>query len=439
MMKAVTWCLVLIAAVGCTKRNPAYCESDLDCPLAAAPFCDVAGEFEESGFNDHACSERPVGCPLERCGCSPGEPLGCDAGRATVCNPDGLSASEVSCGLGCSSGNVCNSFEPSNGLASALASAHLETDVVFPTGTVIDSDVGSATAGGVAIPVMSFELPQAGVAAIRVFVARSFTIDGVTIRGQNPVALVAAGDVMLRGPLTARATAVTAGPGAQETPAACAGSGAGGAGNATSGGHGGGPFPGGGGASIPNFEPLVGGCRGGTVPLSGGVAVGGAGGGAIQIVANGVVSMTNTGLIDVGGGGGDDRAGGGSGGTVIIEAPRVMISGSASGVSGNGGGGGGCDMRGGDGAVTTTAAIGPKCSKSVFDPGSASAGNGGTVLVSPEIAETWTRCDPQLFCPLVGGGGGGSVGRARIATRSGDFEGTAFMSVAVSRAVLVPR
>lgn len=450
----VVWALTLFSAAACIKKNPDYCATDGDCTDVTRPFCDVTGEFEESGFEDNTCTIRPADCALERCGCTAGESLRCEASTSTVCNADGRSVAEVPCALGCSSNDACLTFEPSNGLGPALESAASEDDVTFLAGTIIDSDTGSATASGVAIPVRSIIVAQIGVAPIRAFLARSFTVDAVTVQGQNAVAFVAAGDVILRGPVTARGVGATAGPGSDDAPAACAGPdhqmdfgiGTGGGGNATAGGDGGGPGTASpanrrGGALIPGFEPLVGGCRGGTISTTGLLAVGGGGGGGIQIVANGQVSLTNTALIDVGGGGGSDRAGGGSGGTIVIEAPRIVLAGPASGIVANGGAGGGCDLRGADGTASTGAAVGAKCTKSVTDPGTASAGNGGTALVLPESALNWTPCSPQLFCPLVGGGGGGSVGSAKLSTRTGDYEasGNPILSIAITRSTLTPR
>ena len=437
--------------VGCTAKNPDFCKADTECDDPAKPFCDVSGEFAESGHTPNICTARPAGCSIERCGCDAGTGLSCDLDQLTVCNADGHSSSVETCALGCSTEPRCLTFEPSNGLGPALEMAASEPDVVLPPGTRIDTDLGTVTtASGSTVSVRSAEVSQQGSVAIRAFVARSFTIDGVVVRGQHPVALVAADSILIRGRFDARATGTNAGPGALDSPAACAGegyqvdlnTGTGGGGGATAGGDGGGlvstSFPAKrGGASTAGFEPLVGGCRGGTASSQATLAVGGAGGGGVQLVAGNLISLSDNGLIDVGAGGGQDRAGGGSGGTIIVESARVEIAGTAAGLVGNGGSGGGCGMGGADGSQSSVVASAPKCTHSSLNPGTASAGNGGTVLVPPESAETW-GCAPNLFCPASGGGGGGSVGRAWIRTKSGDVvvTGAPLLGIAITKAMI---
>ncbi|CAN5732773.1 hypothetical protein BH11MYX3_BH11MYX3_19030 [soil metagenome] len=401
-----------------TRSNPNYCSTDTDCD-AATPFCDVAGEFDESNHEAHNCTVRPAGCSIERCGCTVGAGLTCDLDQLTSCNADGHSTSVQTCSLGCSTEPRCLAFEPSNGLGPALADSANKLDVTFPAGTVIDTDLGTATNAGTTISVSSILVPQPGAKPIRAFLARSLVIDGLTVRGENPLALVATGSILVRGKISARGTGSIAGPGAQDVPAVCVGQGyqdnesvgTGGGGNATTGGKGGGEaaFVKQGGVGIPSFTPLVGGCRGGTISGTSPAANGGAGGGAMQLVATGTVTLSNVGLIDLGGGGGDDRAGGGSGGNLVIEAPAVHLEGAAAGISANGGSGGGCSARGSDGPTSMAAAPGPKCSHSFSDAGSASAGNGGTATVVPEGAETWT-CPQGIVCFASGAGGGGGEG-----------------------------
>ena len=187
-----------------------------------------------------------------------------------------------------------------------------------------------------------------------------------------------------------------------------------------------------GGAPIPTFAPLVGGCRGGnfsgTLPR-----VGGAGGGAVQLVANSRVELSGGGIIDVGGGGGDSFAGGGSGGNIVIEAPTMIFDGSSTGIFANGGAGGGCSLSGEDATRTAFRALAPKCSPS-------SAGDGGTESSPPQPGQT--KCTSGT-CSLInehqGGGGGGSTGRLLIGTGTGVFSanGSPTLSVAVSKTTLV--
>jgi hypothetical protein len=368
--------LVLYAAAGCTKKNPEYCESDQQCLLTAAPFCDVDGAFTESGFEAHTCSERPEGCPIERCGCTVGETT-CAGDQLSVCNEDGRTLATSRCSLGCAAeGTRCLTFEPSNDLGGPLEEASQEPDVLLPSGVRIDTSTGViTTAGGATLTVRS-KLVSQGTSMIRVFLGKSFVIDDAVITGTHAFAAVSPGRILVKGRVDASATGRTGGPGAQDGPAACIGqftvyeqcgsgncaAGASGGGNATPGGKGGGLSPQPqrpGGAIQTSFAPLEGGCRGGNHRNSGGTVLndGGAGGGAIQLVSLDSVALTEFGLIDVGAGGGDVTAGGGSGGTILIEAPVVRVTGPTAGFTANGGAGGGCNGVGQDGTPTTMPAL----------------------------------------------------------------------------------
>src|SRR3954464_2925488 len=96
---AASFALVVVAA--CTQHNPAVCEGDSDCTDPARPFCDLDGQYAESSYTPNACSPTPADCPVERCGCTPGDTLSCTGGTATVCANDGKSTTEESCALGC--------------------------------------------------------------------------------------------------------------------------------------------------------------------------------------------------------------------------------------------------------------------------------------------------------------------------------------------------
>lgn len=206
--------------------------------------------------------------------------------------------------------------------------------------------------------------------------------------------------------------------------------GAGGGGDATVGGRGGG-FNGVagslGGQPRTTFDPLSGGCRGGRMlDLAGAVAAnGGGGGGAIQLVSGRAI-VFNGGFVAAGGGGGADSAGGGSGGLVVLEAPSVKLDGAA-GIATNGGSGG-CNGLGGQDGQPTDA------------PAHACAGgsNGGTGTVP---AQDGFLCAPN--CPLFAhsASGGGSVGRTRIATRTGDYGRTSnsLLSTVVVTGALTPQ
>ena len=52
----VCFALAAPASAGCTKKNPAFCESAEDCDDPSAPFCDVDGSF---GGTANACIPDP--------------------------------------------------------------------------------------------------------------------------------------------------------------------------------------------------------------------------------------------------------------------------------------------------------------------------------------------------------------------------------------------
>ena len=209
--------------------------------------------------------------------------------------------------------------------------------------------------------------------------------------------------------------------------------GAAGAANHERGGHGGSTFDYGGSVQS-TFSPLAGGCRGGAIlDMMGAttIARGGGGGGAIQLVSGGQIVLSDQGLIDLGAGGGESSAGGGSGGTLVFEAPQVSMTGASAGVTANGGAGGGCDGGiGADALASTAKALGPACSYFY-------GGNGGTGAELPG-----NGCTVQVDCAMGDpapryGGGGGSVGRMRVATMPGGFSRvTPVLSVHITTATL---
>jgi hypothetical protein len=438
----------LLASTACTEKNPLFCAADSECTTGR--ICDVTGEFEGTS---NVCIPAPDDCPIERCGCEPGESFSCDGDQLTRCAEDGKSTVISTCALGCSTESRCLAFEPSNGLGAALTLAENEPDLVLPAGTTIDTSTGTIQdAEGVLIPVTSVVIDQDGGSSIRAFLARNWILDDLKVTGSRAFAIVAFDSISIRGVVDASAEALQSGPGGQESPAVCVGNetveetvgcgalgcpvvGAGGGGNATAGATGGGltlvNVGRAGGAPIPTFVPLVGGCRGGnfsgTLPR-----VGGAGGGAVQLVANSRVEISGGGIIDVGGGGGDSFAGGGSGGNIVIEAPTMIFDGSSTGVFANGGAGGGCSLSGEDATRTLFRALAPKCSPS-------SAGDGGTESSPPQPGQTKCTSGTCSFINEHQGGGGGSAGRLLIRTGTGDFSanGAPTLSVAISKATLV--
>lgn len=438
---------LLASLTACTEKNPLFCGSDSECS-GPRPICDITGEFEGTA---NVCIATPDDCPIERCGCEPGESFTCDGDQLTSCAEDGKSTVTSTCSLGCSTENRCLTFEPSNGLAEALAMSANEPDVVLPQGARIDTTTGTVQdASGAVIPVTTVVVEQDGGSSIRAFLARSWILDAVRVTGSRAIAFIAHDSIAIRGVLDASADGDVSGPGGQESPAVCVGAsttltvpgctigcnalGGGGGGNAMNGAVGGGlTGPGGaGGALIPTFVPLVGGCRGGTL-VKQSPSVGGAGGGSLQLVAGVRVELLANGSIDAGGGGGASSAGGGSGGTIVIETPVLQFIGSSTGIFANGGSGGGCGLVGEDARRSLISAVGPRCDEH-------SAGDGGTASFPPTNGRT--NCPPGATCAFQSdfqGGGGGSVGRLLTITRDGDFSvtGTPTFGAVTSKAKLI--
>ncbi len=329
-----------------------------------------------------------------------------------------------------------------------------EPDVVLPSGTHIDTELGLIQdAAGNLISVKSLVVAQDGGPSIRAFIARSFVVDDLLAEGSFPLAFVSSGRISVVGHLDASAHGPLGGPGAEELVAnACVGRftqiqgdpsttvtpGAGGGGHATAGGAGGNNFQAGpsGGTVRMGVAPLRGGCRGGRVLDMQGTATtyeGGGGGGGLHLVSLQEIALTNDGTIDVGGGGAGVNAGGGSGGLLFFEAPHVRFSGSTTGIAANGGAGGSaCDGIGGDDGDVTTTSAGSQC-----DPTSI-YGRGGT-RTTPATAGI--LCTTSCFNSGLKGGGGGAAGRARISTRDGNYEvtGTPVVSADISTSSLTTR
>lgn len=433
-------------AVTCTPGEVAACDGD------AALVCNASGESYDRDQCAAGC-EPVAGC---RPFCAAGQTLSCLNDELTRCNPAGTGTVTQTCALGCAlEAARCLTFVPLNGLGAALADSANEPDVTLPLGTRIDTDSGAVQdASGTPILVKSVVVAQVGAPAIRVLEGKSFSIMGATVLGTNPIAFVAQGTIAVTGQIEARARGQTGGPGAQSS-SSCNGRdvneyfctcdptpclrGGGGAGNYQQGGKGGGNGTGtvSGGGALSSYSPLAGGCTGGSRRDANGVniiATGGGGGGAVHLASLTSIELSGAGLIHVGGGGGVSTTGGGSGGLVILEAPSVTISGSAAGIAANGGAGGGCGTTGPDANATTSPAPGASCANYFAGSGgtgSSVPGNGCVIGVD--------SCNAQ--CPVVYGGGGGSVGRALVATKPGGYvtTGNPILSVGVTTGTLSPR
>jgi hypothetical protein len=358
-------------------------------------------------------------------------------GALQTCNQGGMSASTQPCALGCGSNSAsCASFVPSNNLESALAAASSTPAAEIPSGATINTDTGTVT--GVTV---NSSIVMVQNVAVRVFAAASWTIPAVRIIGTKPIAFVASGPIKVMGRIDATSEANAPGPGAGAADSACAGTsvsqtvcagsacgpGAGGGGGATPGGSGAGfgTVGGAGGSTVTSFEPLVGGCSGGRVTTS---VIPTNGGGAIQLVSTTEVDVD--GVIDISGQGGIAGGGGAAGGTLVIETPLISIGASGGVIATGGGGADGC---GDDGANGSAGGAGPTCT----DP-TQNAGHGGTQTSPPTAAGNGALGDNAN---VTYGSGGGSVGRARFATKDGTFQQdpAAKMDVAITKETLVPQ
>jgi hypothetical protein len=395
----------------------------------------------------------------------------CAAGQLAVCSASGFVDQLAPCALGCSADTTrCADVSPSNGLAGALDQARGLADVALQSGSSINTDTGVVVSGGTSLPVATSVVAQPGGPMLRVLIARGFDIQDTAVSGTLPLAIVASNDVVVRGTLDAAARGSTFGSGgtvcgagagrggrtegtyilppANQTggypPHLWASNGFGGGGFGTAGGVGGssttavlsGIAPGAPGIvnGTAALVPLRGGCEGGAYYEISGRAPGGAGGGAVQLVAGRSVHLVRAGAvvarINVGGGrglagvlgvqdiNGPDPVwgptGGGSGGGVLLEAPAVVIDDGVALLAGGGGGGGwgACAVApdGRDEDPVTGVGTGGSCPATVFPR--ASGGDGAT---------TADGSPGENDSAGAGGGGGGGLGRIRINTADGQY------------------
>lgn len=356
------------------------------------------------------------------------------------CDAQGQVTATLACPAYCSStARKCVDIDPSDNPATKPLQALMDVlsgtgqNLSFPSSCnsstcTINTNTGAitgATTGGAA--------PSTVVAGSgRVFRVESFSLEGtVKVTGAQPLVILSNGAITIRGVMDASADLEKAGPGSQDSVAACTGhylrststqsAGAGGGGRSTMGAAGGTAYSitGAAGGAIqnePTLIPLLGGCYGGWVDESSGSRVTwwGGGGGAVQLVSRVSVSLLGGGVIDVSGGGGPSGdeshvtdvlggTGGGSGGSILIEAPDVILDGIGVVLSAKGGGGSAEGPRGFNGADGGYAS-GP--APGGANPNGGSGGNGGTESTPPTAG-------------VAGGGGGGAVGLCRINTRTG--------------------
>ena len=339
-------------------------------------------------------------------------------------------------------------FTPSNVDLGGIDLTKVGDFVVDGEGCSIDTDSNLASCGDGA-GVLGFKLAtQTDGSSVAVYVARSMTIlpgMNLSIAGSRPLVFIALDAITIAGNLNgnSREEVGVAGGQSQKTDRTRgAGPGGGAAGTDLSA-SGGGSYCGIGGAAGAEGAPSLGGAAYGNPEISPLVAgssggdIGGAGGGAIQLVAGTSITIAATGLIQVGAGGGgfggirtQNAAGGGSGGSVLLESLTVTIAGT---VAANGGGGGAGTSNGvgapppedPGGANATGNAVLAAGGKAGVGPSSGGSGSAAASVNGTAGSITLGNND-------AAGGGGGGAGRIRINVRSGGATLSGTLSPAVS-------
>ncbi|MCE9572253.1 MAG: hypothetical protein K8W52_03775 [Deltaproteobacteria bacterium] len=485
LVLAVGMCGVSVAGVneGCAVHDPLFCDASHPCTDPARPVCDLNGQFDESDHIKNTCISTPANCPVEVCGCMPGElitceqtaavrcgsdgmssvsepcALGCDSsiggckctqgdskcegGAVEVCEPSGAFSAPSECALGCAAdGKRCVDISASNGLNAALDAPGTRSDFTLGAGASFDTASGTVLdSNGSAVLIPSVLVSQpAGGPSIRAFLARSITLHGASVTGVNAFAIVADDTIEIDGTLDLRPSAGSPGPGSS-TASQCKGAdvllagsgqsrysgGGGGAGHATSG-AGGGNWGGttalggaaGGAYGVVETTPLVGGCAGGSVNSeTTPKAIGGLGGGAAQLVARRTIRVVRSGVINAGGGGGGGDYSGGGGGA----GGAVLLEAPTVVVDGSGSGvfvnGGAASCGGTPGASGLSSTA---AAQATCD--ATGGGAGGTGVLAPtrgsDICPTPSACSFQG----IGHGGGGAAGLLRVNTATGSFAAT---------------
>ena len=278
-------------------------------------------------------------------------------------------------------------------------------------------------AGTVTIDTMTSPACAQEVAAWCVIAAKDITISGTLgAQGMRPLVLIATDTITVSGTIDVAShinTTQDAGPGANAaacTPGVAAVTRGGGWGGSfgTAGGGGGGVT---GAMPAPAFAPasLHGGCPGSAGANSGGG--GGHGGGAIDLIAEGSISVSGT--INASGKSGSSTTndgagggGGGSGGLIVFDTPTLSFAATAI-VFANGGGGG--EGTAGNTGVDGIDPVGPSFG-GVGGGGGTTGGDGGTGGYNTLDGTTGNN---GVSANEGGGGGGGGAGVIKL------FRGTA--------------
>jgi hypothetical protein len=248
---------------------------------------------------------------------------------------------------------------------------------------------------------------------------------GATLRatGPRPLVLLATTSIMISGTLDAASHwNGTAGPGAN--PVACSlgtaptvtsGSGGGGYGGTfvTIGGDGGDSLTRGAKGIAPTTSAVPGSLRGGCSGIAGAstnAGAGGAGGGAVELLAASIMVSGRVNASGAGGGAGTSNdsggGGGGSGGMIVFDTATPAVTGVVMAQGGGGGGGSGGAGSGTPGADPTEAGVGAAPGSGFHDGGgTGGAGGAGAIMTDAGDAEAGNL--------IGGGGGGGGAGLVR--------------------------
>lgn len=353
-------------------------------------------------------------------------PLRCDGMNLVRCGAVGTSEVKEMCSFGCNAAELrCADLAPSNGLAKFLDAAKDQPDVNLGDAATINTDSGDIMVGSKAIAVSSETVTQPDAPMIRVLMVHSLTAKDVVVTGNNALAILSSGDIVINGVFTASANGLGGGPGAfydsnckgQDAPSkeGEASGGAGGGGFGSRGGSGGsgraGRYSsegGKGGMAGGNVSlvPLRGGCVGGANTRFGTSGKGGGAGGALQLVSQTRISVTKTGAVAANGAG---MQSGGSGGGILLEAPIVDVAGA---VVANGGGAWGGALSGESGRLDDKPAMG-----GFGYPSAGYGGDGAAGTIAATDGQSISLASDSDIA--YAGGGGGGVGRIRVNTAAG--------------------
>jgi hypothetical protein len=334
-------------------------------------------------------------------------------------------------------------FEPC-ALPDPLGDVHLDA---AGSPYVFDTSSGALTGATGAVTFANVEIDQAGTPAL-VMSVNSFIVDGgvnVIVVGKRPLIVAAWDSITLGGMIDAGSHPGVHGAGAGISGCTAAmqgvgddngGGGSGGGGGGAFRGRGGNGGPGdnqlgqgpggsnlGGTGAMAQAAPTIvrGGCAGAASGIAGptagtqlmnAIALGGEGGGAIQLTARLMLTMSDGATISAGGQGGagaaagtaDGGGGGGAGGYVGLESAAYQLGSVV--IAANGGGGGssgpfaGMGAAGGDGAASPAQANGGPSSDACAKAGP--KGGAGGIFDGGDADQTVVACG--------GGGGGGATG-----------------------------